>query len=130
MRKKDQCTYKHKRIKGIVRHAAGVFKWAVGCFLIARQKICTRLVMKNDTNINGSACDDCSMGIAQSTAIQSLASPAPIQSLAQADNKAKLASHTFRWPGKCATAPAMNNGSVYQFGMRRVRRSYRLIAKT
>jgi len=80
----------------MVRQAAGVFKWAVGCFLIARQKICTRLVMKNDTNINGSACDDCSMGIAQSTAIQSLASPAPIQPLAKADNKAKLASHTSR----------------------------------
>ena len=80
----------------MVRQAAGVFKLAVGCFLITRQKICTRLVMKNDANINGSVCDDCSMGIAQSKAIQSLASPAPIQSLAQADTKAKLASHISR----------------------------------
>ena len=69
-------------------------------------------------------------GKAQITAIQSLTSPAPIHPPDQADNNAKQASHKSKWPGKCATIPAMNNGNVYQFGIRRVRRSYKLMDKT
>jgi len=77
----------------MVRHAAGVNAVVGDCFLAIREMICTKPVRKKDTNINGSAWEYLSTGKAQSKAIQSLTSPAPIQPPAQADNKAKLASH-------------------------------------
>ena len=69
------------------------------------------------------------LGNAQSTAIQSLTSPAPIQPFDQAETSTKQANHKSREPGNFARSPATRSGSEYQLGIRLVRRSYRLMAK-
>lgn len=97
----------------------------MGCLRIHRQASCNRPVRRKVRKIKGRACIETFTGNAHSRAIQSFASPAPIQPCDQARNRPRLASQTSGVPGKCATNPARNSGRVAQFGMRRVRRSYR-----
>lgn len=95
-----------------------------------RQNICAVPVSRKEMKTNRIRDGMFVSGKVQSTAIQSLTSPAPIHPPDQAETSTKQASHKSVWPGKWVIMPAMIKGIVHQFGMRRVRRSYRLMAKT
>ncbi len=112
----------------MTRQAAGDFVPVRGWFRINLQMNCMPPVIRKERNINGSNDEKFVFGIDQRIAIHSLESPAPIQPLAHAESSRKNASHKSMCPGKCAIMPAMIKGRVHQFGIRRVRRSYRVTA--
>jgi hypothetical protein len=85
-------------------------------------------VRKKVMNINGSANAEDSAGKAHKTASHNFASPPPIQLFAHARSKARLAIHNSILLGTCTMSPTIKIGRLYQFGTRRLRKSYKLMA--
>ena len=112
----------------MVRQAPGEQTPVSGWRLNLRQANWSKAVMNSVPYNTRRVAAGCSTGSAQSSAIQSLASPADIQPKYQAINRIRQANQMSKVPGKRARRPAPRSGRVTQFGTFPFRRSYRLTA--
>ena len=112
----------------MARQAPGEQTPISGWRLNLRQANWSKAVMNSVPYNTRRVAAGCSTGSAQSSAIQSLASPADIQPKYQVINRIRQANQMSKLPGKRARRPAPRSGRVPQLGTVPFRRSYRLTA--